>query len=122
MPELANKIKTFKPEPDPMQEKLKELEVAKLELELAEIQSSIAVNNAKAKQLSSTADKADLDYVEQETGTKHARDMDRQQAQARANQDLQVTKALTMPKKPDTKEPAIEEAIGFNIMSDRDQL
>lgn len=122
MPELANKIKTFKPEPDPMQEKLKELEIAKLELELAEIQSSIAVNNAKAKQLSSTADKTDLDYVEQETGTKHARDMDKQQAQARANQDLQVTKALTAPKKPDTKEPAIEEAIGFNIMSDRDQL
>jgi hypothetical protein len=122
MPELANKIKTFKPEPDPMQEKLKELEIAKLELELAEIQSSIAVNNAKAKQLSSNADKTDLDYVEQETGTKHARDMDKQQAQARANQDLQVTKALTTPKKADTKEPAIEEAIGFNIMSDRDQL
>lgn len=122
MPELANKIKTFKPEPDPMQEKLKELEIAKLELELAEIQSSIAVNNAKAKQLSSNADKTDLDYVEQETGTKHARDMDKQQAQARANQDLQVTKALTAPKKPDMKDPAIEEAIGFNIMSDRDQL
>ena len=48
--------------------------------------------------------------------------MDKQQAQARANQDLQVTKALTAPKKPDMKDPAIEEAIGFNIMSDRDQL
>ena len=44
-------------------------------------------------------DAIDLDYVEQDTGTKHARDMERQKAQAEGNQNLQVTKALTAARK-----------------------
>ena len=35
----------------------------------------------------------DLDFVEQESGTKHARDMEQQTAQAMGNQALEITKA-----------------------------
>jgi hypothetical protein len=35
-----------------------------------------------------TADKTNLDFVEQETGTAHAREIDKLEAQARGNQNL----------------------------------
>lgn len=122
MPALADKIKNFKPEPDPVTEKMKQLELAKLELELSELESEIALNNAKARQASSKADITDLDYVEQETGTKHARDLDKHSAQARANQDLEITKSLIKERKPDSKAPNIDAAIGYNAMSQRDLI
>lgn len=122
MPVLAEKIKNFKPAPDPIQEKMKEIELAKLELELGELQSKIELNKARAKEASANADKIDLDYVEQETGTKHAREMDRQSAQARANQDLEITKSLTRERKPDSKPADLEAAIGYNEMSQKNLL
>ena len=57
--------------------------------------------------------------VEQETGTKHARDLEMSQAQARGNQDLEVTKALTKPGKEGERAPNIEAAVGYNELSDR---
>lgn len=122
MPLLADKIKNFKPAPDPVQEKMKQIELAKLELGLSELESKIALNNAKAKEASAKADLADLDYVEQETGTKHAREIDRQSAQARANQDLEITKALTKERRPDSAPPDVEGAIGYNSMSQKNLL
>jgi len=105
MPELAQKIKTFQPQPDPMQEKLKELEMAKIEAEIAKLQSEAYENQAEAeldlasaKQKASQADKQDLDFVEQEDGTAHARDVDRMGAQAEANALLEAVKAKLNPK------------------------
>ena len=40
----------------------------------------------------------DLDFVEQETGTAHAREIDKQQAQAMGNLQLEVAKARLNPK------------------------
>lgn len=120
MPDLAHKIKTYKPQPDPVQEQLKQLEVLKTQKEIAVLDSEIALNQARSKQLSSTADKTDLDFVEQESGTTHARDMEKQRGQAEGNQDLEVTKALLKSqKKPDGGEtkPDIESAIGYNQLS-----
>jgi hypothetical protein len=117
MPKLEHQLRTFKPTPDPVQEQLKQLAVEKAKLENEEILSKIRLNDAKAKQASSQADKLDLDYVEQETGTSHARDMEKQQAQAEGNQDLQITKALTTPRKEGEKDPDLETAIGFNELS-----
>jgi len=64
-------------------------------------------------------DKADLDYVEQETGTAHERDMQKQRAQSQGNQNLQVTKALTTPSKEGEQKPDLNAAIGFNRISDK---
>lgn len=117
MPALARKIRSFKPEPDPMMDQIKQLEMRKLQAEVAELESKVALNQAKAKEAQSKAEKTDLDYVEQETGTSHAREMERNRAQAEGNQDLEVTKALLRSKKFDEIDPDVEAAVGFNELS-----
>lgn len=119
MPALAKKIREFKPTPDPLAEKIKELEVQKLQMEIAKLQSEVQFNNAKARAQTSKADLDDLDYVEQETGTKHARDLDIVAEQAKSNQDLAVTKGLLTPRKDGEGSPDIEAAIGYRQLSDR---
>lgn len=119
MPALAHTIKTFEPQPSPTQQRLEELAIQKAELENEELQSQIELNRAKARQAEAQADKTDLDYVEQETGTTHARDMQKQKAQSEGNQNLQVTKALTTPKKEGEAKPDIDAAVGFNELSKR---
>lgn len=119
MPALAHKLRTYKPTPDPMEEQLKQLALKKAQLEIVELESQIALNNARAAEAGAKKDKIDLDYVEQETGTKHARDLDKQGAQARGNQDLVVTKALATPMKPDQKRPDIEAAVGYNELTEQ---
>lgn len=117
MPELSHKIKTFQPQPDPLVQRLKELEVEKMEMEVNELRSKAELNAAKAKEAEAKADQATLDFVEQETGTKHEREMEKQRGQAQGNQALEVTKSLLKSKKPDESEPDIEAAIGFNELS-----
>jgi hypothetical protein len=119
MPELANKLRNFKPSPPSEQEiKMGELEVAKLEAEVDEIRSRAEGNRAKAKRDLALADQADLDFIEQETGTKHARSMEAQKAQSEGNQNLQITKSLLAPQKKEETAPNVEAAIGFNRVSD----
>lgn len=119
MPALAHNIRNFEPQPSPAQQRLEELAIQKAELENEELQSLIELNRAKARQAESQADKTDLDYVEQETGTQHARDMQKQKGQSQGNQNLQVTKALTSPRKEGEAAPNIDAAVGFNELSKR---
>lgn len=97
MPALAKKIEEFRPEPDPMDVQLKELEMQKLQAEIAELNSKRILNEAKARSELSEADLKDLDFVEQETGTKHMRKLDELSQQAESNQQLEITKALLNP-------------------------
>lgn len=117
MPELAHELRTFKPEPDPVEEQLKQLAVQKAQLENEEIQSKIELNRAQAKKASSDGDLKNLDYLEQESGTKHARDMEKQKAQSQGNQNLQITKALTTPTKEGETTPNISAAVGYNALT-----
>mgnify|MGYP000073673736 CR=1 FL=1 len=121
MPTLAHKLKNYKPQPNPVAQKKEELEVAKLELELAEMQAEIAETQAKTAKLKSETDKNNLEFVEEETGTKHERDMQKISAQAEANQDLAVTNALIAPQKEGEKRPDVETAIGFNHLTKGNQ-
>lgn len=117
MPELAHKLKTFEPQPDPVEQALKELAVQKAQLDNQEIQSEIDLNNAKAEEARAKADQATLDYVEQETGTKHARNIEQNKAQAAGNQELEITKALTKSRKEGEIVGDVEAAIGFNQLT-----
>lgn len=118
MPDLANKLRNYKPQPSPEQQQLAQLEVALKQAEVDLILSEIELNRAKAKKENSEADLKDLDFVEGETGTKHARDMEKQKAQSQGNQNLEVTKAFTKARKDNESNPNIEAAIGFNQLSD----
>ena len=134
MPALAHKFKNYQPQPNPLDEQEKQLKLQELQAKInkanaeAELaRASIPAAQAKARELSSKADKTDLDYVEQETGTKHARDMDRASQQAEANQNLVVTKGILDQKNPgshpdgkvDTSptEDNLAQAIGFNALT-----
>jgi hypothetical protein len=117
MPELAKAIERFEPQPDPLVEELKKLEVAAKQKEIEKLQSEIDLNRAKAKKELEQADKLNLDTVEQETGTSHARDMEKQAGQARGNQDLEVTKSLLKPTKKEESKPDVEAAVGWNQIS-----
>lgn len=119
MPALAHKIKNFKPTPTPEQQKLMQLEIQLKEAQVALVQSEISLNQAKAAEAMSKKDKTDLDFVEQETGTNHARDMEKMTAQSAGNQALEVTKGLLKTRKPEETKPNIEAAIGFGQVSDR---
>lgn len=93
LPDLAKQLEEYAPAPDPVAQKMQELQLLKLEVEIQETQSKIALNRAKAENELAEAEQKDLDFVEQETGTKHARAMEQQTAQAMGNQALEITKA-----------------------------
>ena len=120
MPDLAHELRTYQPQPDPMEEELKRLAVEKAQLENEEIKSQIELNKAKAEAETAKKDLTNLDYLEQESGTKHAREMDKQKAQSQGNQNLQVTKALTQPQKEGDSSPNISAAIGYNALTNGD--
>jgi len=119
MPALAHKLRNYKPEPDPIQQELAQLEVELKKAEIAKVQSEVDLNAAKAEEARANKDMKDLDYVEQETGTKHARELQKQGGQARGNQNLEITKALTKARKPEERAPDLTAAIGFNELSDK---
>ena len=119
MPALAEKLRRYKPEVSPEQQELAKLEVEEKRALVAKIMSEVAMNEAKAEESKSKKDALDLNYVEQDTGTHHARDMERMKAQAEGNQNLQITKALTTAKKEGEQAPDLAAAIGFNQVSDK---
>ena len=96
-----------------------QLEIEKAKAELEKLQSEIDLNKAKADRERANADLDKLNFVEQETGTKHERDMDKQRGQSQGNQQLKITEALTKPKKVGEIDPDIDAAIGFNTLSDK---
>jgi hypothetical protein len=120
MPELAKKIAAFKPQPDPMQQQLLQMQIDKEKSEIDKNNAQAELYRAQAKAASAVGDKTNLDFVEQETGTKHARDMEKQSAQAEANQNLEVTKSLLKPRKQANggeSRPDVPAAVGYNALS-----
>lgn len=117
MPELAHELRTFQPQPSPEEQELQRLAIEKAQLENEEIKSKIRLNDANAKRAASEGDLKNLDYLEQESGTKHARDMEKQKAQSQGNQNLQITKALTTPSKEGETTPNISAAVGYNALT-----
>ena len=104
MPDLAKKIEAYEPQPDPLAERLRMAEVLKLEAEAQLLQAQVqktgtaaqldmakaGTEEAKQDQLRSESDLSNLDFVEQESGVKHARDMESQGAQAQAQIQLKL--------------------------------
>jgi len=108
MPDLAKRIETFQPQPDPMaqQKALLELELLKaqianeqakgrenavdVQLKAAKTQTELS----KSRNLDSQSDQNDLDFLEQESATKHLRELDKLETKAKLDQDLKVSDAL----------------------------
>jgi len=118
MPELAHKISNFVPQPDPAAEEFKKLELQKAQMEIAELQSKIDLNIAKARQIASDADLKDLTFLEDESGTTHLRDMDKMKAQADGNKELAITNAILAPDEKGTKSSDVVDAVHYNLQNE----
>ena len=104
MPDLAQRILEYKPEPDPLAEKLRELEIAKLEVEIAALRAraqrdlanaqldGVKENTelARAEELRSKVDQNNLDFVEQESGVKQERELQKHGEQARSQLGMKI--------------------------------
>jgi len=104
MPDLAKKLGDYEPQPDPlMQEKL-QLEVELLRAQIArenglalQSQATAQLNSAKtnteaakAENISANTDQQNLDFVEQESGVKQERDLQKAGEQARSQAQLKL--------------------------------
>lgn len=95
MPDLAERIAKYQPQLDPVAQKKQELEIAELQAKINEINSKAMLNQAQAghvgaktDNLNADTDQKNLDFVEQESGVKQERDLQKQGAQAQANGGL----------------------------------
>jgi len=107
MPTLAKKLEQFNPQPDPIAVKKAELELELLQSQINESNmkaqyyasnaglntEKVNTESAKQRHLMSDADRKDLEFIEQESGVNHARDMQKQQAQAKGNIALELVKS-----------------------------
>lgn len=108
MPDLAEQIRMYQPQPDP-------LEVALREAELQKAQTEIELNQARAEEARARAAKLLEETDEMMSGMKHEREVEKMGAQAAGNRSLEVTKALLSGETPAGN---IEAAVGFNKLSD----
>lgn len=102
LPDLAKEFEEYRPEPDPVQQKLAELEILKKEVEIQVLLGKVDESQAKAyldqakgiteqaraRLMGSQADITDLDFVEQESGVKQERDLQKHGEQARSQMNL----------------------------------
>lgn len=116
MPTLAKRIEEYSPEPDPLAVREQELKISLLEAQIQESEAKAQhwlsgvdknvtgaqLDNAKARKTNSEADKVDLDFIQEETGTNHARALDQTKAQSQGNIELEAVKAMLNPPKAKT--------------------
>lgn len=110
MPQLEHEIRNFNPQPTPEQQQLAQLEIQKATLELEKLQSEIDVNKAKVQDLMAGANSTNFETEEKLSGEAERKEIQRQQAQAKGNEELEITKSIMNKDVPDTN---IEAAIGY---------
>ena len=164
MPELAERLRTWQPDPEQVQyqKMVQQLQLQNLQLQNQKLQSEIVENQANAQKLGADAQskgidaqtkafqaqatlpsqiqkiQADADLTTAQAhkanleaqalaldtqmevdGTKHLRDLQKMQAQARGNQDLEIVKTLGKPLKEGEKRPNVDAMFGFNVLTDQ---
>lgn len=104
MPDLAKKIESYQPQPDPMAQKKMELEIqlleAQLQNEIAQSQerqanaqlnmAKVGTEQVKVGNIQSDTDLKNLDFVEQESGVKQERAKELHGEQARSQAQLKL--------------------------------
>jgi hypothetical protein len=130
MPDLAQKIKEYEPQPDPMAQQMQQLELAKMQAEVELLKADAMERQAKAQldmakiqteqikagDIQSTADQKNLDFVEQESGTKQERDLQKAMAQSQGNKELYAMKQQheAVQKQEDRKTNVLKEMLKLN--------
>ena len=113
MPNLAEELRNYQPQPDPIEE-------AKKQLEVEEEKAKINFITQRANKLIADTNKVNVETNQIASGAKQSFELAKQAAQARANQNLEITKALVKNRKPDEIQGDIDAGIGYNVMIDND--
>lgn len=118
LPELAEKIDNFQPEPDPIEEQMKQLALEKAQAEIEELRSKVELNKAKTYETNTDGDLNQVQADNEASGLSHERDLQKQKEQSKGNQDLEVTKHLLKPQKENEVNPSVDAAIGYKAVTD----
>ena len=108
MPDLAKRIEEYQPQPDPFQEQMKQLEMQKLQSEIAERQSRASENGvdiqvktakanldvAKARATNSNADMVDLDFLSKESGADQENKMEEKEYDRLSKMDMEAMRGM----------------------------
>lgn len=113
MPTLAEELRNYQPQPDPIEE-------AKRQLEVEEEKAKVNFINQRANKLIADTNKVNVETQQLASGAQQSFELAKQAAQARANQNLEITKALVKNRKPDEIQGDIDAGIGYNVMTDND--
>jgi len=114
MPGLAKKIKDFKPQPNPDDEKIKQLQIQLLEAQLknevakgteneadTELKYAKAeTEKAKTRNLESNSDNQDLKYLQEANGTKHKENLEMEDKKLANELDKKGADSLLSPDTP----------------------
>ena len=113
MPDMARQIEAYQPQPDPMQVKKAELEIALLEAQVSnenfkaqENQADVALKQAKTRDLNSKTDLNDQSFLEKESGADKQFEMDKLNHKRGSDLDLKAFDSILDPdeeQKPATK-------------------
>lgn len=113
MPTLAEELRNYQPKPDPIEE-------AKRQLEVEEEKAKVNFITQRANKLIADTNKVNVETNQIASGAQQSFELAKQAAQARANQNLEITKALVKNRKPDEIQGDIDAGIGYNVMTDND--
>lgn len=106
MPDLAQEVLEFEPEPDPIQEKLQQLELAEIEAKIAETQAKARKAISDSALAEARAQREILEIQQEQDGTNHARSKDlamsQMQGVAKAKVVEEITKATLNTKEGKT--------------------
>lgn len=133
MPELAHAIEQYKQEPDPMAQQMQELQMQHLAAQTQLLQAQAAeamaksqvqgakvgVEQARAASLQGDADNKALDFVERDSGQKHANDLDKL---AMVNQGNAHTEAIKQQGAMNKQEAKHEHELFGQLLSEAAQL
>lgn len=106
IPDLADAIQNYQPQPDPMQQQIQQLQIQLLQAQVANEQAKAAENEAdvalkraktesemaKAGKTKSETDKIDLDYLNNASGLDYEREREKQREQLQNQYDMAAMK------------------------------
>lgn len=106
LPDVAFKIETFQPQPDPFQEQMKQLQLQEMQAKIALLQAQaqeaatkstlndakVPVENARAGNMSSDRDLKDLDFLQKQEGVQDEREMLKEQQRQEGTLQTQMLK------------------------------
>mgnify|MGYP003601624180 CR=1 FL=1 len=119
MPDLADKVLNYQPQPDPVQQEMQQLQLERMRLENIKLQSEIEERNsraienqvdvelkqaktqnelAKAGKLTSEKDLADQEFIRRDFGVDHQQKMQEKEHDRLASLDQMAFNSMTQPK------------------------